>query len=374
MKIEMKHLSMESFFKLGIDENCPQINWNIIDWSRQVGRLIVKKNVLSNLNFHRITMKIINEKPKFRIEIGSKMGLRGWNSIKNILKYGEFQFQVDFSAHKNFDRMRLSDDGIKEFMYGIDGSCTLRHLNINENNISHIGAEIIKNYLPKTKINELIISHNPLGNAGIQSISKLLWIQNFDLEYLDISSWKFNQIGALNLYTNINKNMTLTTLLMDDNSLRGPTIKYLTEALWQNKTLKRLSVAKWDLDYDSNVILFEGIEKNVWLHEVNLSENWINSLLWANIRELLSSNRSALRYLNLSDNFITNEAFENVTIHGNLKSLVLRNNSLNNIGARSILGILQENRILRRIDITKNRVGVKYMMEINKMIERNRDR
>lgn len=67
-------------------------------------------------------MKVINEKPKFKVEIGSKMGLRGWNSIKNILKYGEFQFQVDFSAHKSFDRMRLSDDGIKEFMYGIDGS------------------------------------------------------------------------------------------------------------------------------------------------------------------------------------------------------------------------------------------------------------
>ena len=133
-------------------------------------------------------MRIINEKPKFMIQIGSKMGLRGWNSIKNILKYGEFQFQIDFSAHKSFDRIRLSDEGIKEFMYGVEGSCTLKYLNVNENNITHIGAEIMRNYLPKTRIKELIISHNPLGNIGIQHIAKLLTLHNYEVEYLDVSS------------------------------------------------------------------------------------------------------------------------------------------------------------------------------------------
>lgn len=97
-------------------------------------------------------MKIINEKPKFKIQIGSKMGLRGWNSIRNILKYSEFQFIIDFSAHKSFDRIRLSDEGVKEFMYGIQNSSTLKCLNIKKNNITHIGAEVIKEYIKKTEI------------------------------------------------------------------------------------------------------------------------------------------------------------------------------------------------------------------------------
>ena len=126
------------------------------------------KNLLANLDFHNITVEEMNKKPLFKIQIGSKMGLRGWNSIKNILKYGEFEFSVDFSAHKSFDRIRLSDQGVKEFMYGIENSTSLRHLNIKENNITPIGMEVIKNYLPKTKITELNISHNPLGNEGIQ--------------------------------------------------------------------------------------------------------------------------------------------------------------------------------------------------------------
>lgn len=48
---------------------------------------------------------------------------------------------------------------------------------------------------------------------------------------------------------------------MDENTLKGPTIKYFTEALWQNKILQKLSLSKCDLNYESNVYVIEGIEK-----------------------------------------------------------------------------------------------------------------
>lgn len=196
-------------FKLGINDNCPQINCNVFDWNRQVGKLLIKKNVISKLDFKHITVKVLNEKAKFKIQIGSKMGLRGWNSIKNILKYNEFQFFIDFSAHKDFDRIRLSDDGIKEFMYGVQNCTSLKYLNIQENNISQIGAEILKEYMPRTSIEQLNISHNPLGNVGIQYISKLINLKNFDLKYLNVSSCKFNQLGALHLYKRLKGSQTL---------------------------------------------------------------------------------------------------------------------------------------------------------------------
>lgn len=189
-------------FKLGIHENCPQIICNIMGpGEKQIGRLVIKKNYIHKLDFHLITMAVLREKPVFKIQIGSKMGLRGWNSIKNILKYGEFQFHIDFSAHKSFDRIRLSDPGIKEFLYGVENSTSLRYLNIRENNISAVGVEVIKNYLPKTKISTLIISHNPLGNEGIQLIAKLLSTREFELIELDVSACQFNQIGASHIYT-----------------------------------------------------------------------------------------------------------------------------------------------------------------------------
>ena len=188
---------------------------------RQIGRFIIKKNLgtinskslderlengltrnlLAGLDFHHITIEEMNRKPSFKIQVGSKMGLRGWNSIKNILKYGEFEFFVDFSAHKSFDRIRLSDQGVKEFMYGIENSTTLKHLNIKENNITAIGMEVIKNYLPRTQIKKLNISYNPLGNEGIQILCKMLMTYKFELLDLDISSCNFNQVGAMFIYT-----------------------------------------------------------------------------------------------------------------------------------------------------------------------------
>lgn len=131
-------------FRLGLSESWPQINWNIVDIDKQIGRLIIKKNSLSNLGFSNITMKILNEKPKFKIQIGSKMGLKGFNEIKSILSCEEFQFFIDFSAHKHFDRIRLSNTGLKLFLQNLDSYHTLRHLNLNENNITSEGVKIIK--------------------------------------------------------------------------------------------------------------------------------------------------------------------------------------------------------------------------------------
>jgi Ran GTPase-activating protein (RanGAP) involved in mRNA processing and transport len=205
---------------------------------------LVKKNTLANLDFQNITMKMMNAKPIFKIQIGSKMGLKGWNSIKNILKYGEFQFSIDFSARRSFDRIRLSDPGVKEFMYGIENSTSLRQLNIKENNITASGVEVIKNYLPKTKIKELNISHNPLGNDGIQLIAELLATYEYELLELDISSCEFNYVGAMNLYSCLHKNIPLRVLHINDNKLRGPTMKYFTEAMWKNTNLERLSMSK----------------------------------------------------------------------------------------------------------------------------------
>lgn len=103
---------------------------------------------------------------------------------------------------------------------------------------------------------------------------------------------------------------------------------------------------------------------------MNLSHNGINSDLSENLRYLLSSTRSVLKYLNLSDNYLTDEAFQGLAITSYLKCLVLRNNNINNAGARAILAIITDNKNIRRIDLSKNKVGVKYMLDIDKLIEK----
>ena len=362
-------------FKLGINENCPQINCNILGpGNKQVGRFVIKKNVLAKLDFQQITMTMLRAKPIFKIQIGSKLGLRGWNSIKNILKYGEFQFHIDFSAHKSFDRIRLSDQGIKEFMYGVENSTSLRYLNIKENNITAVGAEMLKNYLPRTKVNQLNISHNPLGNDGIELIARLLTTYNYELLELDISACQFNQVGAMNIYTALRGNAPLKVLHMDENKLRGPTIKYFTEAMWKNTNLQKLSMAKCELNHESCSNVLEALENNVSLLAVNLSNNNITEKLSENLAQLFSSLYSNLKYINLSDNYLTDEAIAQIPTTRNLRSLILRNNSLKNEGAQHLLHLLTHNEALRRIDISKNMVSIKYLLEISKIIDKKKEK
>lgn len=44
------------------------------------------------------------------------------------------------------------------------------------------------------------------------------------------------------------------------------------------------------------------------------------------------------------------------------------------MGARALLLILNTNHTLRRVDLTKNKVGVKYLIQIKLLISKNRDR
>ena len=301
------------------------------------------------------------------------MGLRGWNSIKNILKYDEFQFMLDFSAHTDFDRIRLSDDGIKEFMYGVQHSTSLRQLNIRENNITHIGAEIIKEYIPKTKITDLNISNNPLGNTGIQHIAKLLNMHDFELTTLNISNCKFNQIGAFYIYKRLRRSEYIQSLILDDNPLKGPTIKYLCEALWNNKVIKSLSVARCELDLEANSYILDGVEKSVSIQYLNMAKNNINDDLGDALCYLLASKRSSLKYINLADNSLTEKQVENIQITPYMKTIVLRNNNIKSSGGRHMLNVVTNNKNLRRVDLTMNMVGVQYMMDIKNQIQKNKE-
>ena len=87
----------------------------------------------------------------------------------------------------------------------------------------------------------------------------------------------------------------MKSLILDDNSLKGPTVKYLCEALWNNKVIKSLSMARCELDADANNYVLEGVEKSISLQYLNLTKNNINDDLGDSLCYLLSSKRSMLK-------------------------------------------------------------------------------
>ena len=62
----------------------------------------------------------------------------------------------------------LTDAGIKQLCYGLKDNKTILYLNLSKNDISSAGIEHFSLVLCYTGIQELDISLNPLGNAGVK--------------------------------------------------------------------------------------------------------------------------------------------------------------------------------------------------------------
>ena len=106
---------------------------------------------------------------------------------------------------------------------------------------------------------------------------------------------------------------------------------------------------------------------------MNLANNNITENHAENITQLLGSSVSMLRYINLSDNYLTDESLENIEVTPHLRALLLTNNSIKNEGARVIMKLLHHNENLRRVDLSKNMVSIRYLNEIAKIMEKKRD-
>lgn len=102
---------------------------------------------------------------------------------------------------------------------------------------------------------------------------------------------------------------------------------------------------------------------------MNLSYNNITEKHSENLANVLCSSESSLRYINLSDNYLTDESLEGIDITDNIRSLILRNNSLKNEGALILLNLLHEKPNLRRIDLRRNMVSIRLLNEISSLIQ-----
>lgn len=142
------------------------------------------------------------------------------------------------------------------------------------------------------------------------------------------------------------------------------------EAMWKNTNLKRLSMAKCELNLQANSRVLEGFEHNSTLEAINLADNSISEELKDNIAAMLSSESTRLKYLNLANNYLTDDTIAAISVTQNLRSLVLRNNTIKNEGANHIIRLIIHNDHLRRVDLVKNMVSIKYLMEIDSLIEK----
>ena len=185
--------------------------------------------------------------------------------------------------------------------------------------------------LKNTGVTHLNLSKNPLRTKGAKAVGDMIMKGNdINIDVLDISECQITHPGAVFIYNGIRRCQSLDVLIMDRNKLTSKYISELSQALWMNNTLLKLSMAHCELYDDGGIYLFDGLERNLKLVELNISHNNLRYLCARRIAEVLTVKDMCVESLNLSHNALTDK------------------------GALQIITSLRSNRVLKRLDLYDN--------------------
>jgi len=112
----------------------------------------------------------------------------------------------------------------------------IRILSFDKNSLGDEGSKKLASVLENTRIKELRIQNNEVGDAGVEEIVKKLWM-NANLERLHLSGNRITDVGlnAITSYLNLGLN-TLEELSVADNNIGDTGAAALAEVL-QNREL-----------------------------------------------------------------------------------------------------------------------------------------
>jgi Ran GTPase-activating protein (RanGAP) involved in mRNA processing and transport len=160
----------------------------------------------------------------------------------------------------------------------IDKQC--QKLLLSNNKIKSVGSSIIAKSLNKnTTLKFLSLSYNSLSDEGVQSLTKILALNNSKLETLSLHKTGITDAGVLHLRNMLKKNKTLIWLHLGRNKISDQGIHLLANVLINhNDTLRVLDLSYNKLITDSSVnSLVEIFQRNksletLWINNCNISE------------------------------------------------------------------------------------------------------
>jgi len=231
----------------------------------------------------------------------------------------------------------------------------LRKLNIRSNDITENAAESIAHFLSQNcKLVELHLCRIKLQAAGISKIAEMSNITN--LRILNISSNYFTDDAAESIACFLSQNCKLEELYLFRNKFRATGAIKIVE-MSNITNLKILNISSNYITDDAAESIAHFLSQNCKLEELDLSFNKLQATGAIKIAEM--SNITNLRKLNISDNDITDDAAESIACflsqNCKLKHLDLSNNELQAAGAIKIMELSNAEN-LNYFDISNNSI------------------
>ena len=233
----------------------------------------------------------------------------------------------------HLDRNRIGNDGCGAIAtLLIDPISNLHSLDLSNNLIGVDGANTLANGLANnTKLRELYLrNNNRLGNAGCETIATLLRDPNSNINQIDLGDNDIDYEGAIALANGLANNTKLRELYLRNNRIGNVGCETIATLLRDpNSNINHIDLAGNSINNEGAIALANGLTNNTKLKKLYLAGNPIDrssvdifkKLLCnkSSIRDTYSSNHT-LQYLMLPQLLVVRE---------NLTSLLIMNKCTN---------------------------------------------
>ena len=339
-----------------------------------------------NLTSNSITYKggnilfesFINQQSIIDLNISSLEGRNRNRLTSQGLKYIElYLINNAFIEILNLSGNSIRNEGFILICKGLKNyHQSLKHLDVSNNDIHEKGLkqglEFINNSKIYTKIYNLNISNNNILDGGIISFTNnLRYFPNLHSINISFCGIEFN--GFNYLLKTLQYIKRIEYLNISGNKLKDKNFDILKQ-YFSTFNIKYLNLAKCSLgDYCAN-ILGQCISLNETLKTVNISGNEITDIGFKSFINIFKNNIS-IENFDCSCNFITDYSgkyfVKSLLNNKTLKTINFYDNQLHNEIGNLFIEILETNKSLIHINLNFNRIQVKTIEEINKILKLN---
>ena len=276
-------------------------------------------------------------------------------------------------VQKNIENSQKLIDKLRIYLLNLEISSEkiiLRECNLTSDRFVYL---LYKKYFDFSKLKQLNLSKNNLGDIGGTYVLFLVSKYGFSIEYLNIS---YNSIGKntceLLIETLSNNNLRVSSLSIAGNKLGDKMFSEIAIGISKNIYLNKLFIGDNNLGKISSVVIGSILKYDKKIKLIDVSKNNFGDDIIGYILKGLIVN-STLESLFLNDLGLTNRSFRafatTLVINSTLRQLFLERNKLNFKASKMLSDILNNNRHIEYISLVGNNFETEH---INYIIEQQR--
>ena len=350
--------------------------------------------LFQNIKLESLILHCSNMQAKDAVKVFKAMKftstLRKLNIAQNMVTdQAAYDLATVLSHNVQLEELNLSSNNLQangaiKIFKSLKKSSNLLTFNISNNSIGDLAAEdLAKVLIQSTSLTKLDLSYNDLQITGIKlvlqamkcSITRLKTINlannyitdeaandiknvlscNTMLRRFDISYNCLESEGVTNIFQGI-KNMKLKKLNISYTEISEKAAYYIATALCHNTRLKELHTRESNLQADSTIKLFKGMDNTFLLIKLDISFNEITDKAADTIASVLSHNAN-LEELDLSHNHFQTKGISQICKKMNstrLTKLNFSHNMINNEAVDHIMHVILSNAKLEEVDLSYN--------------------